>query len=356
MRTKDTLLALRALCAALLFPLIFTACLEDPQEAITPEADVLPQEIKLAPTPAKWVNIRGNASADLGEKKDGRATTAGGNDRGRFNIKLKYVVPVTPEQEAVFEQAAARWERIIIKDVPSSTGPIPSAFAGFPPAVAENEVLDDVVIEVALAPNDGPGGILGSAGPRFVRTADFLTLSGVMFFDVDDLDFLDQIGLFEEVIVHEMGHVLGVGTLWDVERFGFPRDLREGEETNPYFTGRKANVFWNAEGGTFELPVENIGGPGTRLSHWRESVLRNELMTGFLNLGENPLSRITAGSMRDLGWGAAMVGEQYDLPEGATGVNVDGDDPSNGDDNGDAALNIAERETLLYPIGSVTVD
>ena len=64
-----------------------------------------------------------------------------------------------------------------------------------------------------------------------------------------------------------------------------------------------ANVFWNAEGGEFELPIENIGGPGTAGGHWRESLLRNELMTGFLNLGENPLSRITAGSMRDLGYG-----------------------------------------------------
>jgi len=66
---------------------------------------------------------------------------------------------------------------------------------------------------------------------------------------------------------------------------------------------RLANVFWNAEGGEFELPIENIGGPGTAGGHWRESLLRNELMTGFLNLGENPLSRITAGSMRDLGYG-----------------------------------------------------
>jgi hypothetical protein len=89
-------------------------------------------------------------------------------------------------------------------------------------------------------------------------------------------------------------------------------------------------------------------GPGTRLSHWRKSVLDNELMTGFLNLGENPLSRITAGSMRDLGYGAASVGESYDLPRGAPGVDVDGDEPG-------AGLNIAEMEVTLLPIGSVTV-
>ncbi|WP_116125600.1 leishmanolysin-related zinc metalloendopeptidase [Lewinella sp. IMCC34183] len=342
--------AFRALGAALLFPLLFTACTEDTEDIALPQEAALPQMIQLAPAPSEWVTLQGTEGTDFDDlEKAKRATTAPGVDRGRFNITLKYIVPTTDEQKAVFEGAAARWERIIIKDVPSFTGTIPSAFTGFPPAI--NGTIDDIVIEVALAPIDGPGGTLGQAGPRFVRTSDNLTLSGVMFFDVADLDFLDEIGLFEEVIVHEMGHVLGVGTLWD---FG-GRNLRRAEDTNPYFAGKQANVFWNAEGGTYELPVENSGGPGTALSHWRESVLRNELMTGFLNLGENPLSRITAGSMRDLGYGAAMVGEQYDLPDGAMGVNIDGDDDGMDDEaNGNAGIDIAAREITLLPIGSVT--
>ncbi|PHK98083.1 hypothetical protein CGL56_12905 [Neolewinella marina] len=342
---------LRAL-PALALPLLFTACTEDVQESIAPQSEALPQQIiQLAPTPADWVTIKGSAVEEDGAKaKDGRATRAAGNDRGRFNIDLKFIVPTTDEQVAVFEAAAARWERIIIKDVPSITATIPSAFNGFPPA-AEG-TLDDIVIEVALAPIDGPGGILGQAGPRFVRTADGLPLSGVMFFDVDDLAFLEELDLFEEVIVHEMGHVLGVGTLWDYRE----RDLVRQEGTNPYFAGRKANVFWNAEGGTYELPVENIGGRGTRLGHWRESVLRNELMTGFLNLGENPLSRITAGSMTDLGYGAAMVGERYDLPGGATGVNPTDFGTHTHDNATQAGIDIAAREITLTPIGSVTAD
>ncbi|CAH1002072.1 hypothetical protein LEM8419_02989 [Neolewinella maritima] len=328
----------RAVLTAVLFPLLFTACVEDTDEVITPQADVeQPSLIQLAPTPEKWITLEGVESEYVATEK--RATRAPGIDRGRYNIDFKYVVPVTAEQEAVFEAAAARWERIIIKDVPSFTGTVPSAFTGFPPAI--DGTIDDIVIEVALAPIDGPGGILGQAGPRFVRTSDLLTLTGVMFFDVDDLAFLDEIGLFEEVIIHEMGHVLGVGTLWDIG----DRDLRRDEETDPFFIGRQANVFWNAEGGTDKLPVEDMGGPGTRLSHWRESVLRNELMTGFLNLGENPLSRITAGSMRDLGYGAAMVGEQYDLPKGAPGV----EHKSHGE-----GIDIAAREIMLSPIGSVT--
>ncbi|TMM57286.1 hypothetical protein FEE95_12430 [Maribacter algarum] len=278
-----------------------------------------------------------------------KTTQAPGVDRGRFNITLSYLLPPTPRQVEVFEAAAARWERIIIKDEPSFTGTLPSAFEGFPPLVDEG-VVDDIIIEVALAPIDGPGNILGQAGPRFVRTDDFLTLSGIMFFDVADLDFLEELDLFEEVIVHEMGHVLGVGTLWNINApdFNFSRNLLAGTFEQPYFAGRKANVFWNAEGGTLELPIEGDFGPGTRFGHWDEAALNNELMTGFLNLGENPLSRITAGSMKDLGYGSASVGESYDLPKGTPGVAAKSS-------NSEEGLHIAGMEELLQPVGFVNM-
>lgn len=285
-----------------------------------------------------------------------KTTETPGVDRGRFNISLKYLVPVTERQREVFEAAAARWEKIIIKDESSLPqariinnvvfGGIPSAFNGFP-ALNIDGAVDDVVIEVVLIPIDGPGKILGSAGPRFVRTSNRLTISGVMQFDVDDLDYLERLDLFEEVIVHEMGHVLGVGTLWN----SGTKRLRQGPASNPYFTGKMANTFWNAEGGEFELPIENIGGPGTAGGHWRESLLRNELMTGYLNLGENPISRITAGSMKDLGYGAASVGEQYELPKGTNGVNIYALNGAN--TNGNQGINIADSEILLEPIGEV---
>lgn len=323
--------------------LLFTSCSEETMEADLPTVnDSQDMAIALKPNPTEPIIIDNLANTVS------KTPTAAGVDRGRFNITLNYLLPPTDRQVEVFEEAAARWERIIIKDVPSVEGPIPSAFAGFPDI---DGTIDDIVIEVALAPIDGPGRILGQAGPRFVRSEDFLTLSGVMFFDVDDLAFLEEIGLFEEVIVHEMGHVLGVGTLWNTVPFGFDRTLIGAVATNPYFLGRKANVFWNAEGGTDELPVENMGGPGTRLGHWRESTMNNELMTGFLNLGENPLSRITAGSMRDLGYGSASVGESYDLPRGTPGVDISElGDQGTADNPG---LNIAKMEVLLQPVGFV---
>lgn len=274
---------------------------------------------------------------------DRRATKSGGPDRGRFNITLKFITPVTNRQLQIFDDAAARWERIIIGDVPSITGTIPSAFVGFPP-VADNETIDDIIIEVAIAPIDGPGQILGQAGPVYVRNVDNLTLSGVMFFDIEDLALLDEYELFDDVIVHEMGHVLGIGTLWD-----FNRDLLQfNPQGAPYFDGKFANIFWKAEGGRAWLPIEDEGGPGTALSHWKESILDNELMTGYINLGTNPLSRITSASVRDLGYVAVPTGEKYDLPRNTPGV------PKYRMNAG--GIDIAKGEILLKPIGVVVAN
>lgn len=260
-------------------------------------------------------------------------------DRTRFNITLLFQAPVTDAQREVFEVAAARWERIVIGDVPSISGTLPSCFRGQAPVATAG--VDDILIQVLLVPIDGPGRVLGSAGPCFVRNADNLPVSGLMRFDVADIARLEARGLFDEVIVHEMGHVLGIGTLWN-----FRRALRQGTGAGLYFAGEGANVQWSAEGGEGFLPIENLGGPGTAGGHWREGILRNELMTGFLNLGENPLSRITAASLRDMGYRVGVVGERYALARGSLGVFLSLAGMEEG-------LDIAEGEELIAPIGVV---
>lgn len=324
--------------------LLFTSCSDNSEIAeMESEAVIaLNQKFTLVSPGEVPAEIKAQLTAS---NESFKTTEAPGEDRGRFNITLKYVGEVGEREKEVFDAAAARWEKIIIKDVPSITGTIPSAFRGFPPV--STGTIDDIIIEVVIAPIDGPGKILGQAGPRYLRTADRLPLSGVMYFDVEDLEYLDGLDLFEEVIVHEMGHVLGVGTLWN-----YFRTLRQGPTTNPYFTGKMANTFWNDEGGLNFLPVENQGGPGTAGGHWRESLLRNELMTGYLNLGINPLSRITAGSMKDMGYGASSVGEEYELMPGTPGVDIN-ELTKSSFANG---INIGEREILLEPVGFVTTD
>ncbi len=119
-------------------------------------------------------------------------------------------------------------------------------------------------------------------------------------FDIFDLDRLEAEGSLLNAIVHEMGHVLGIGTLWRFK--GLVRNLGSA---NPVFIGPQAqSAFAEVIGqrSPLPVPVENRGGPGTAGGHWRDLVFANELMTGFLNPGSNPLSKLTIASLADLGY------------------------------------------------------
>src|SRR5262249_428940 len=135
---------------------------------------------------------------------------------------------------------------------------------------------------------------------------------GKMAFDTADLKEMENKGTLNDVITHEMGHVLGFGTIWS-----FKSLLKGAGTSNPTFVGANAKREYGVlrGSGPTPVPVENTGGPGTADSHWRESVFRNELMTGFVGAAGNPLSRMTAGSLQDLGYVVDMnAAEHYTLP------------------------------------------
>jgi len=221
---------------------------------------------------------------------------------------------------------------------------------GFP-LPAFNGVIDDIMINVLLQPIDGPGGVLGAAGACFVRTNDGLPVYGLMFFDTEDLAFLEGLSLLDEVIVHEMGHVLGFsGGIFNLNIPGvFQRNLLADPNTvNPRFLGRRARAMYTAMGGKGTVPIEGLPyGPGTANSHWDEDTFFNELMTGFLNTTSsnfiNPMSRMTAAAMGDLGYKTVPLGEPYELPAPTLTAQGSGRAPGEG-------INIAAQEVLIEPL------
>jgi hypothetical protein len=71
------------------------------------------------------------------------------------------------------------------------------------------------------------------------------------------------------------------------------------------------------------VPVENEGDPVTADGHWRETVFGNELMTGFVSLGPQPLSAITLASFVDQGYTVNAGGaDSYTLP--SAGIQMPG--------------------------------
>ncbi|MEX2181488.1 MAG: leishmanolysin-related zinc metalloendopeptidase [Gemmatimonadaceae bacterium] len=193
--------------------------------------------------------------------------------------------------------------------------------------IAETVPTEGIIIYATVEPIDGAGGILGSAGPCYIRSSSAaigpsLTVIGRMRFDSADLDNMLAQGTLESVILHEMLHVIGIGTLWGT------LGLRNGTAptVKPFFTGTLAKdaCINDHGGGAFcggGVPIEDCldltvsCGSGTINSHWKESVFRTELMTGFLNTGLNPFSKMTVQSLADMGYTAnVLTADAYTVP------------------------------------------
>ena len=116
------------------------------------------------------------------------------------------------------------------------------------------------------------------------------------------------------VLLHEVGHVLGIGTVWNLPKS--PLTLyQEGEKDKYYYTGTSALREYRTYFPTSELvgiPLEDDGGEGTEGSHPEEDMnrsingtphpgLQDELMTGWLR-SLTSLSRITLGFLEDIGY------------------------------------------------------
>ena len=207
-------------------------------------------------------------------------------------------------QVALVRKAAKRWESVIVGDIPDEE------FASVPfdterdfewgTARTGSVVIDYVVDDVAVLITTDPG-ITGGAwgGVHMWRASNGLPLISYVILAENLLEESETV--LEMVLLHELGHCLGFGTVW-------PEDLlidpsRENSEADTYFSGPLAVEAFNAAGGeSYEgnkVPVANGGDDG----HWRGSVFGNELMASNVD-ATYPyfLSAITIQSLADLGY------------------------------------------------------
>jgi hypothetical protein len=126
---------------------------------------------------------------------------------------------------------------------------------------------------------------------------------------------------------------VGFGTFWD----STSTNLLINYGTNVSYIGAGGIAGCKAIGGNTtcatSVPVEGTqGSDGTINSHWRESTFGNELMTGFINSGTNPLSVMSIRSLEDLGYTVnAAAAEPYPDANTRVVINIrsilDGDTP-----------------------------
>lgn len=244
-----------------------------------------------------------------------------------YKIDLRYFGrTLTPAQQTLFTNAAARIRALVVGQLPfvatSNTDVASPTTCGATGVAPLTETIDGVVIFASIDSIDGPGKILATSGPCYIRTNngvnDFRTSIGIMKFDSADITRLAGSGNLQEVITHEMLHVVGFGSFWD----STAKKLLINYGPNVSYIGAGGIAGCKALGAVVtcanSVPVEGVqGGPGTINSHWRETTFGNELMTGFLNTGTNPLSVMTIRSLEDLNYTVnPAAADPYTLPVG----------------------------------------
>lgn len=184
------------------------------------------------------------------------------------------------------------------------------------------------MVMASITDIDGFGGARGGASLCWVRNGSLLPVVGTIRLDRADLFAMTDADVMD-VLLHDLGHTLGIGFLWDV------LDLLRSPATYPpsadaHFAGVDAVAAFDAAGGTAysgsRVPAGHNAITGLSL-HWRESVFGTELMTPVQNARlSDPLSAITIQSLNDMGYTAdASLAEPYLLPSASTTGTGEGD-------------------------------
>ncbi|APZ90440.1 PEP-CTERM sorting domain-containing protein [Fuerstiella marisgermanici] len=223
-----------------------------------------------------------------------------------------------PAYESAFTGAKATWESLLsgYQDGLITDATINSSYVA-------GQTISSVFVSASVAPIDNAGSILAQAGPTELAldaSGFFLTTDGALTIDSFDVAALHAAGMLESVVTHEIGHILGFGSLWNLNNVYVSGS---GE-----FTGANATAAWQSEFGQLGTPdVELEGGPGTANGHWNEVLngaaltgitdslgrdMRDELMTGWAN-PNSFISDMTVASFVDIGFTATPVPEPSSL-------------------------------------------
>ena len=230
-----------------------------------------------------------------------------------FSIKVNFTGD--DAYKSYFVSAAARWSEVILNDLPDAANQSYNwtNVSGYEALGAKDYgTIDDLLIEAVMY-DGGANGNLGSAGP-ITQRSDGMPILGRMRFNTFYMSSMIDSKTFGDVILHEMGHVLGLGTRWGSLKNG------DGDYNGSAAVQQYALMTGQAQ---TSVPVEKGGGGGTAGAHWAENIFNSELMTGWAeNSPPMPLSRVTAGSLEDLGYTVSYaMADAFELgsqPSGAS--------------------------------------
>ncbi|CAB1103880.1 unnamed protein product [Ectocarpus sp. CCAP 1310/34] len=349
----------------------------EPEPSPVPETDESPGVGACDPNPCMnggscEVDPNGGYTCSCGSSYGGMMCETDVTGMSEFFITVDFLGSWTDERKGVFQSAANRWSEVLTHIPCSGTN-------------GNGGAAGELTITSTLETIDGVYGTLGFAGPRgtysdcrgisysgeILLTVYMLSVSTVRTFDIDDIAEMERQGTFEGVILHEMGHVIGTGTLWgecsDCDSTGSAEwkcplaaqvyndfmgnpagsraDIIEleggaGELNERLHAGQRNStsnsaivhrhlprICWSkvvekayheysvdhgpvihldlvfrSKGYMMKLAAGVFALECTSCGHFSESTFEDELMTGFVNAGTMPLSKLTCASLADQGY------------------------------------------------------
>ncbi|MDX2271311.1 MAG: hypothetical protein NW237_05095 [Cyanobacteriota bacterium] len=223
-----------------------------------------------------------------------------------YDITLRFLDErFGPQEQAVIQGAARRWEEVVIGDLPEYRGGIgPARCARFirqgTPAYPDS--IDDVLVDVLVSDETDLGKKVGRTGDFAARALACVQrgeqgIYGVIQYELEFLEAASEGSLYR-VSLHEFGHILGLvpsTAHW----------IRRLNSAQPTYAGAKGMREYQALGGRGQVPVQScfprgLGGgrdcTGAH-SHWDPLRLPGEVMsTGAA------ISRVSLGVLMDLGY------------------------------------------------------
>jgi hypothetical protein len=223
--------------------------------------------------------------------------TVAASDNLRFDIQVNLANSLNglnANARNAIEQAAQFWEQVISH----------STFNG----------VHNLRIDVTGA--SLRGNTLAQASPRgYQRDANnrYMPVTGAATINSNQFStFNNDSNYLRDVMIHEFGHVLGIGTLWEERGRNFVRRADGTYNSNTY-----AGWAYGELNGTFTqtaIPLTTGVVAGSDYSHWREQVFADEIMTHAIGSGGSPLSQMSIASLRDIGWNVNYgASEPYSL-------------------------------------------
>ena len=247
----------------------------------------------------------------------GTATATILDDEPRFEITLNFVetglgaVPQAVREIAA--EAAARWSRIIVGDLPDVGS-----------GATKIDDLEMTIQMGVLGGANGPTGPLANARPTLFRDngrgIPYAGETGLNPFYTTLSTLTERLQLLD-TITHEMGHALGYTP-------GAQVYARWIDRQNSLFTGANALREYRS---LFVQP----SAPGVPLdattAHWSEAVFDGELMSPIAESGREYISRVTIGALDDMGYMVDYAAaEPYVRPAGLATSGSTASDPAVG--------------------------